>query len=189
MAQRKFPDLQFFVLVLVLAISRTTHAIAMDHCMFAIYRTLYMSCIPVTARMARLFSTPSAKTRIENQLLLFPLSPKQSSPGLSFRSISTPPLREIESKKPNPEAVKSLMVRTFAERKKNILSGGQMVAALCTEYPFLKKAMYVSGLCIGPVASLQCHLLYRCLGKWTVLCRRRTLLRISFYRGQSTRLP
>ena len=65
----------------------------------------------------------------------------------------------MESKKPNPEVVKSLMVRTFAERRKNILGGGQMVAALCREYPFLKKAMYVSCFEFS-VLLLCCELAY-----------------------------
>ena len=64
--------------------------------------------------------------------------------------------------------------------EKNILGGGQMVAAMCKEYPFLKKAMYVSYFeLVLAVASLQTCLSVRCLGKWTVFCRRRTLSRVS----------
>ena len=144
----------------------------MGHCMFAIYRTLYMSCIPVAARMARLslHLVPKHESKTNCFCLLWAQA-KRPRPELQkhfYRSIGSSEedkqsfernknllLREIESKKPNP---KSLIVRTFAEQRKNILSGGQMVAALCTEYPFLKKAIYVSGLCIGPVASLQSHL-------------------------------
>ena len=139
---------------------------------------------------ASVSSEPQAKRpRPELQKHFYPSIGSSEEDKQSFERNKNLLLREMESKKPNPEAVKSLMVRTFAERRKNILSGGQMVAALCTEYPFLKKAMYVSCFCIGPVASLQSRLPVRCLGKWTVLCRRRTLLRISFYRGHSTRLP
>lgn len=52
--------------------------------------------------------------------------------------------KELQNKRPNSSAIKSLMVRTFSERRKEVLDGGKMVSTLCEEYPFLKRETYVS---------------------------------------------
>ena len=52
--------------------------------------------------------------------------------------------QELEKKKINNEAVKSLMTRTFSERRKVLLTGGKLVVDLLKDYSFLKKAMFVS---------------------------------------------
>ena len=54
--------------------------------------------------------------------------------------------QEMAKTHPNTQAVKSLMVRTFSERRKVILGGGKLVADACKDYPFLKKAKFVSEL-------------------------------------------
>ncbi len=81
--------------------------------------------------------------------------------------------KELENKKPNTEAVKSLMVRTFSVRRKKILAGSQLVVSLCLDNPFLKKAMYVSAvlLSLPQYIDLVACLKNRCQEKWTAFCR------------------
>ena len=100
-----------------------------------------------TQRLLSYISEPQTKRqRSEPQKHFYPSVGSSKEDKQSFERNQTLLRREMESKKPNSEAVKSLMVRTFAVRRKKILSGSQMVMTLCREYPFLKKAMFVSYL-------------------------------------------
>ena len=88
--------------------------------------------------IATVLSEPKTKRqKSEPQKHFYPSIGSTEEDEQSFERNQTLLWCEMESKKPNPEGVKSLIVRTFAERRKKIRSCGQMVAKLCEEYPFL----------------------------------------------------
>ena len=95
--RRKFPDLQFFVLVLMLAISRDHSCNCTAWAIVCLQSTAHCTCLVFLLQRGwqgflytRCHNTnrkPTASASSE---------PKQSGPGLSFRSISIAPLARLK---------------------------------------------------------------------------------------------